>query len=158
MDDYAVGGDSEAELEEEPEADETDGEEYDDSASESDEDASLKTTEDVAAYSRSSRANVRAMHVLAPADRRTPAVLSLSETAQTVALMADYIARNGTALPPSETDKFSLTNFCRYAAIREIQLGTCPFKIRRVLGELPNGEKIVDEFRLEELAKPHLKF
>lgn len=155
MDDYAIGGESDVDPEEEL----SDGaEDYDESASESDDDSPLKTVDDVASFARASHANVRPMHVLPPADRRTPAVLSQYETAQVVALMADYIARHGTALPPSETEQFTKTNFCRLAAIREIQLGLCPFKIRRTVGTLPNGEKIVDEYALHEMVKLHLGF
>lgn len=163
-DDPLAAGLVEKEVEEEEEVEGgSEGESESDETASEDEEAErdpekpLRTHEDLAELAEEG-ASVRPLHVLRGDDRRTPLLLTRMETAQVVALMADFIARNGTALPPNETDRFPLHDFSRLAAIREIQLGLAPMKIRRRLGALPNGEEIWDEMKLSEMAKPHLTF
>lgn len=105
---------------------------------------------------RGSMPGVRPLHILPAEARRTPAVLSEAETAQIIALLADYISRNGTTLPADETAQFAPSRFAFLAAKREIALGLAPFVVRREIARLPNGEVVCEEYRLAELSKPHL--
>lgn len=156
MDDEEAIGGSEDELELLDDDDEV-ADEAGSDTSDDEEEPPLRTADEAASFSSASNANVQSMHVLPENERRGPPLLDAFETAAVIATWTAYIADNGTQLPPQVTETFSFVDFNMQAAIEEIRRGLAPLKIRRILGELPNGEKIVEEFKLSEMVKPHLK-
>jgi len=93
---------------------------------------------------------IRTIYVVPEEEMITDNTLHLNELAQALSARATQIENSGRAYIPIKSSNSS------QIAYEELFNGMNPFMIERIIGETSNGDRIVERFKINNMAKPLL--